>query len=95
MYAYRTYMIEFDPAKDFANRSKHGISLTEGDGVTDDPHGLSMEDRDSHGEQRFVAIGRNVFGQLRVVYTHRGDRVRLISVRKPAPKEIRAYEEGI
>ena len=57
-------MIEFDPSKDAANRSQHGISLTEGDGVTDDPHGLSMEDRDSQGEQGFVALGRNVFGRL-------------------------------
>ena len=88
--------VEFDPAKDSTNRRKHGISLTEGDGVTDDPLGLSFEDRDVVGEQRFVAIGRNVFGRLRVVvYTYRGDRVRLISVRRPAPSEIRSYEDGI
>jgi hypothetical protein len=47
-------------------------------------------------EQRFVSIGANVFGQLRVVvYTYRGEGVRVISVRKPDRKEIRAYEEGI
>jgi uncharacterized DUF497 family protein len=37
----------------------------------------------------------NVFGQLRVVYAYRGAGVRIISVRKPEPKEVRAYEEGI
>jgi len=48
------------------------------------------------GEQRLVTIGTNLFGQLRVVvFTHRGDDQRIISVRKPAPKEVRDYEEGI
>jgi hypothetical protein len=57
---------------------------------------LTIEDRSSEGEQRFVSIGLNVFGQLRVVvYTYRGEGVRIISVRKPEPKEVRAYEKGI
>jgi uncharacterized protein len=87
---------EFDPKKDAANLQKHGVSLTEGEGVTDDPLGLCMEDRDAAGEQRFVVLGRNVFDQLRVVvYTYRDEDVRFISVRKPEPKEVRAYEKGI
>ena len=86
----------FDPGKDASNIGKHGISLTEGEGATGDPLGLSMEDRDAVGEQRFVAMGLNTFGQLRVVvYTYRGEDVRFISVRKPEPKEVRAYEKGI
>ena len=57
---------------------------------------LTIEDTASEGEQRFVSIGMNVFGQLRVVvYTLRGDDARIISVRKPEPKEVRAYEEGV
>jgi uncharacterized DUF497 family protein len=34
----------FDPAKDAANRKKHGVSLTEGDGVLNDPLALTIED---------------------------------------------------
>jgi len=87
---------QFDPKKNAANIRKHGISLTEGDGVTDDPHVLTIEDKSARGEQRFVALGRNFFGQLRlVVYTYRGEGVRLISVRRPDPKETKAYEQGI
>ena len=86
----------FDPGKDAANRKKHGISLAEGDGVLSDPHGLTIEDSSAQGEQRFISIGMNVFGQFRVVvFTLRGDDVRMISVRKAEPKEIRAYEKGI
>jgi uncharacterized DUF497 family protein len=86
----------FDPAKDAANRRKHGISLVEGDGVLNDPLALTIEDVSSQGEQRFISVGMNVFGQLRVVvYALRGDDARIISVRKPEPKEIRAYEKGV
>ena len=71
-------------------------SLTEGDGVFLDPLGLTIEDEAAHGEQRWVSIGTNSFGSLRVVVrTHRGEDVRIISVRKPEPKERRDYEKGI
>ena len=56
----------FDPAKDVANLRKHGVSLAEGDGVLNDPLALTVEDSSSQGEQRFVSIGMNVFGRLRV-----------------------------
>lgn len=86
----------FDPKKDASNLQKHGVSLSEGDGVLNDPLALTVEDVSAQGEQRFVSIGVNLFGQLRVViYTLRGEDARFISVRKPDPKEIRAYEKGI
>jgi len=86
----------FDPAKDAANLRKHAISLAEGDGVLNDPLALTIEDSSSQDEQRFISIGMNVFGKLRVVvYALRGDDARLISVRKAEPKEIRAYEKGV
>lgn len=86
----------FDPKKDAANIKKHGVSLTEGDGVLNDPLATTVEDPDSEGEQRFVTIGQNSFGSLMVVvYAYRGEEIRLISVRKAEPKERRAYEKGI
>lgn len=86
----------FDPAKDAANRRRHGISLAEGDGVLNDPLALTIEDASVHGEQRFISVGMNVFGKLCVVvYALRGEDARFISVRKAEPKEIRSYEEGV
>ena len=85
--------VEFDPGKNAANIAKHGISLSEGDGVLLDPLGLTVEDKSTEGEQRWVTIGANSFGELRVaVWTHRDGNARLISVRKPEPKERRDYE---
>ncbi len=70
--------------------------MAEGDGVLNDPLALTIEDYASSGEQRFISVGMNLFGQLRVVvYALRGDDARIISVRKAEPKEIRAYEKGI
>ena len=86
--------IEFDPAKDDANRHKHGVSLAEGDGVLNDPLALTMEDEHVEGEQRFVTLGMNIFDSLMiVVWAPRGADTRLISVRKAEPKERRNYEK--
>jgi uncharacterized protein len=86
----------FDPAKDAANRKKHGVSLSEGDGVLNDPLALTIEDSSAESEQRFISIGMNVFGSLLVVvYALHGEDARIISVRKAEPKEIRNYEEGV
>jgi uncharacterized protein len=92
--------VEFDPKKNAANISKHGLSLSDGDGTLNDPLGLTVEDLGSRGERRWVTIGTNLYGQLCVaVYTHRGDSIRIISVRKATAKENvtmkKEYEKGI
>ena len=87
---------DFDPKKDAANIKKHRVSLSEGDGVLNDPLALTVEDDSAEDEQRFVTVGMNVFGSLMVVvYTPRGDGTRTISVRKPDPKERRNYEKSV
>ena len=89
-------MSDFDPKKNAANLKKHGVSLSEGDGVLNDPLALTVEDDSAEAEQRFVTIGMNVFGTLMVVvHTPRGDASRIISVRKPDPKERKIYEKGV
>jgi len=86
----------FDPKKDAANVRKHGVSLSEGDGVLNDLFALTIEDDFAEGEQRFVTIGMNAFGSLMVVvHSYRGSGSRIISVRKAAPRERRNYEKDI
>jgi uncharacterized protein len=88
--------VNFDPKKDAANTKKHGVSLSEGDGVLSDPLALTVEDESAEGEQRFVTIGMNLFGALMVVvHAPRRDGHRIISVRKPDPKERRDYEKSV
>ena len=86
----------FDPKKDAENVKKHGVSLSEGDGVLSDPLAVTIEDESAEGEPRFVTLGANTFGTLIVVvWTPRDEDVRIISVRKPTPKERRNYEKGV
>ncbi len=47
----------FDPRKNQINLRKHGVSLSEGDGVLNDPLAVTVEDISTEGEQRFATIG--------------------------------------
>lgn len=55
---------------------------------------LHRSDPDAEDEQRFVAGGEGSAGCiLVVVYTLRGDAIRLISARRATPGEIRTYTQ--
>jgi uncharacterized DUF497 family protein len=58
---------EFDPRKNEANIAKHGVSLSEADGVLLDPLAITVEDGSAEGEVRYVTIGINSLGLLMVV----------------------------
>lgn len=84
---------EFDPAKDEANRFKHGLRLAFGMRVfDDDDHVVVASNRPVDSEDRFKAIGL-VNGKLyTVVHVWRGDVVRLIWVRRSNASEQRDYD---
>jgi uncharacterized DUF497 family protein len=87
---------EFDPKKNAANVAKHGVSLVAGDGVLNDPLAITIEDSSALDEQRLITVGANTLGSLMVVvWTERGERIRLISVRPATLKERKYYEKGI
>ena len=82
--------VEFDPKKNKANLIKHGLSLSDSDGVLEDPLAVTSEDASSQGEQRWITLGMNVFGTLCVVIpTQRPNSIRIIPVRKATTKERR------
>lgn len=84
---------EFDPAKAAGNLRRHSVSFADAEGVFMDPLAMHRIDPDAEGEERLLAIGRGSAGHLLVVvYTLRGDSIRLISARRASAAEIRAYE---
>lgn len=88
--------VTWDPEKAKLNLRKHGIHFSDAEGVLFDPYALTEEDKAAEGEQRYVTIGLDPLGRvLVVVYTYRGDDIRLISARRATRKERRSYEEGI
>jgi uncharacterized DUF497 family protein len=80
------------PAKDAANREKHGVPLLFGDRVFEDGEHLILPSiRPVDGEERFKAIGL-VDGRLyTAVFTWRDALPRFISVRRSNRGEERAY----
>ena len=84
---------QYDHAKAIENLKKHHVSFADAEGVLQDPLGLTVEDADAQGERRFVTVGLGSAGELLVVvYTTRGEEIRLISARRASAKERRRYE---
>jgi uncharacterized DUF497 family protein len=84
--------IESDPKKAVRNLKKHGIHFDEAASCLLDPQALVFEDGDARGESRWVLLGMSNQARLLVViYTLRGDSIRLISARKPTTKEVNSY----
>ena len=85
---------EYDPLKAQTNWRKHGVSFAEAEFVFFDTLAIHDVDPDSIDEERFIAVGIGNSGLLLVVvYTMRGDAVRLISARRATRQEAKAYEE--
>jgi uncharacterized DUF497 family protein len=84
---------EWDSAKERANRKKHGVDFRTAARVFLDPYVIEFDDRDATGELRFNAIGLVDGRMLSVVYTMRGEVVRIISARGAEPHEKKKYHE--
>jgi uncharacterized DUF497 family protein len=88
--------ILWDPLKAESNFRKHKVRFSDAEPVLSDPTGMTREDVEAEGEQRFVTIGRDSLDRiLVVVYTHREEEIRIISARRATAIERRCYEEGI
>lgn len=82
--------IEFDREKNESNLATHGLSLTDFDGFDFEPVILE-DDRFDYGEVRYRAFGL-VGGKGRcLVFTMRGETMRLISFRRAHNKEMRRH----
>lgn len=87
---------EWDAAKAASNEAKHGVPFREAASAFADPLGRIVEDpRHSVGEARFVLLGLSERQRLlAVMFTERGETVRLISARRATRHEQRTYEEA-
>ena len=73
------------------NLKKHGVDFADAIEVFEDLCAITCEDAD-HSEERFITMGLDAFGRIIVVvYTYRGEKIRLISARKANKKEQKQY----
>jgi hypothetical protein len=84
---------EWDPGKAASNLRKHDVHFADAVGVLEDNMALWQEDIGEYDEERFVAIGMDYLGRiLTIVFTFRGNSIRLISARKATKNEKSAYD---
>ena len=82
--------IEFDPAKEARNLKKHGISLSEVERFEWGSAYVYPDDK-HHDEIRECAIGYIDNHLYYLVFVERFEKIRLISLRRATPKEVRRY----
>lgn len=88
------FRFEWDELKAEQNIENHGVSFEEASTVFGDPLSSTIFDEvHSTYEDRYIDIGRSAQDRLLVVvYTERGDRIRIISARLATAQERKQYE---
>ncbi len=84
---------EFDPRKSEANKRKHGIDFEEAAELWNDDWALEVPSSFSD-EERFLIIGMIGGRGWTAIVTHRGESIRIISVRRWRENEKRAYDNS-
>jgi len=84
---------EFDPRKSDDNKKKHGIDFNEAQELWDDPDLIEIPVKTSD-EPRFLVIGKITGKHWSGVITYRGEKIRIISVRRSRKEEVEIYESS-
>ncbi|WP_149745461.1 BrnT family toxin [Rhizobium sp. RU35A] len=85
---------EFDPAKSEMNRAKHGIDFVEAQALWYDRSKKTLP-LSFEGEPRFICIGKIGPALWAGIFTWRGQRIRIISVRRVRKSERLIYEQDL
>ena len=94
MYIQYIMNYQWDPIKAKSNNKKHGIDFADAVGVFEDEWSLTIKEQIVGEEQRLATIGVDFLGRIIVVvYTYRGDDIRLISARPATKAERKLYEK--
>ncbi len=82
---------EFDFNKSKANKKKHGIDFVEAQALWEDPDLIEIAARTSD-EPRFLVIGKIAEKHWSGIIAYRGEKIRIISVRRSRQEEVDIYE---
>ena len=82
---------EFDPQKSERNLAKHGIDFSDAQQLWNDSNFLEIPAR-TDDEPRSIVIGLIGTKHWSAVITNRGDKIRIISVRRSRVEEVEWYE---
>lgn len=82
---------EYDQRKSRLNKRKHGIDFVEAQALWEDPDLIEIPAR-TVDEPRLLVIGKIAGKHWSGVISNRGERIRLISVRRSRKEEVGIYE---
>jgi uncharacterized protein len=86
---------EWDERKARANLRKHKVDFADAATVFEDGRAVTIAE-DEAQEERYITLGIDASGRvLVVVYTMRGERIRIISARRATKRERAQYEQGL
>jgi uncharacterized protein len=84
---------EFDDSKSQSNLAKHGINFLKAQELWSDPDRVEISAR-TEDEARFLIVGKIARQFWSAIITYRGNRVRIISVRRSRKEEVAIYESN-
>ena len=86
--------IEFDAAKDAANREKHGVSLVLAGELDWEAALVWVDERFEYNEIRMIALAPRTGILYYVAFVNRGEARRIISLRRANRCEVKHYVEN-
>lgn len=86
-------VFDWDEAKRRANLAKHGVDFSLARRIDLDAADIEVDDRLNYGEVRLIARAEVEDRLYVMVFTYRGDTVRVISLRKANDREVLRYEK--
>ena len=86
--------IEFDPAKDAANRAKHGVSLALAGELDWAAALVWIDERFDYDEVRAIALAPKTGILYYVAFVDREDVRRIISLRRANRREVKHYVQN-
>ena len=87
--------IEFDPAKDAANQTKHGVSLSMAGELNWEAALVWVDGRFEYKETRMIALAPETDILYYVAFVDRGEVRRIISLRRANRREVKHYVENL
>jgi uncharacterized protein len=82
---------EFDKQKSQTNKKKHGIDFIEAQTLWEDTNRVEIPAK-TIDEERYLLIGKISDKYWSTIFTYRGEKVRVISVRRSRKEEVEIYE---
>ena len=87
--------ITFDPAKDAANRAKHGVSFSVARELDWEAALVWIDNRFEYDELRMIALAPETEILYYVAFVDRGETRRIISLRRATRLEVKYYVQSI